>query len=942
MNKRDEAKLNANDVWENRRVSQRSLKAMKRQKQASKEANMETDEMPLEELKIADPELQESEDNIPKKHKARSKAWITTWILCLLVWMLVVCAVGGGIFAWKLGAHMLEGTPELTSEALASANSTIIYDSEGTVIAELGEYIRENVTYESIPNVTIDAFLAIEDSRFFTHFGFDVPRFAAAALSNLRSGDFGQGGSTITMQLIKNSYFQVDAGDDSTIAAREGTSGVVRKAQEISLAVAADQNYSKQEIITYFLNKINFGNNVRGIEKAAQYYFGKSVSKLNLVESAFLAGIINAPNYYNAYNDTKKGQGNIYIDDDTYYLTNANARKNEVLNLMLAHGYIDEIEHQLGINTDLADLLKGEGTLIVDTEPEYQSFVDAVIDEAYKVTGLDPYYNSMEIYTTMDAHMQEYVYKLQNNKIDEYHTTYSNDRQQSAIVCLNNQTGELVALGGGRGQSGSRQYNRATSAYIQPGSTVKPIFEYLLGFEWLGWATTHTITDQPVYLYNSRHLISNMGGGYTGDMLITEAVGRSLNSPAIQALMAVVDEKGEEACVDYLNSIGFEVEYEDFNLQYALGGSTFIVTPVQLASAHGVLMNGGRYIAPHTISKITFGEDTGLEDYVADTAGEQVISEAAAYLAAYLERYNVASNPWGGFMKMLDIDFPIHSKTGTSDWGDSGLSYGIPEGANKDEWNISQTSQYTCAVWVGYDKLEEGAYFTMAEHNYNQKGYWALALHTELMNHFKYDAHEIEQPDSVVSITHIKGVFPYCYPTSGTSITGLIKKEYANLVDISTIERTTKKSTLTGMAVSFTSVGDMNITWQGFSSGCVNGVMDISATNAYGETTRATGRCYYNRFNFINPSTYYVEIYMDGSLIGTKSSSHYSTTVEMPKSSNVTTTPSPTTSPDPGSPLPVPTATPTPTFDWKSHSWRVCGYTSSDSTKVCTETVGGD
>jgi len=852
--------------------------------------------------------VENTENKSTVTRKTRPKAFFLTWILCFLVWAAIIVAGTVGVFALKTASSMLEGIPELSLEALDSEESSVIYDNEGNKIIELGEYLRENVEYDQLPNDLIDAFLAIEDSRYFTHFGFDIPRFTAAALVNLRSGSFDQGGSTITMQLIKNSYFQIDAGSDSTMAEREGLSGVTRKAQEIVLAIQADHTYSKEELLALFLNKVNFGNNIRGVEKASQYYFGKSVSELSLPESAFLAGIINSPNLYNPYNDIEKYSGNIYLNEEWEYLESAMERRDEVLDLMLQHGYITEDECALAKTVKLEDLLAGQSEKFDETSEYYQAYVDAVIDEVFEKTGKDPYYTHMEIYSNMDAHMQKYVYDLQNENVDAYHVYYTNDKMQSALVVLDNQTGALIALGGGRNtdesqSNQSRLFNRAVDSRIQPGSTIKPIFEYALAFEYLGWATSHTICDQPVYLYNGHNLISNAGNqGYTGDMLITEAVARSLNTPAVQTLMALVDEVGTEVLCDYLTAIGFEVTPDEFDLQFAIGGNTMRFSPADLAAAHGMLMNKGYYIEPHTIKYIEFNDGT---TYVSDTEGTQLLSEGAAYLTAYLERYNVASSSWINLMEVFrQCSYPVYAKTGTTDWGDSGLSYGVPKGSPRDLWQVAQTSNYTVSVWLGFDKLDTGTYFQNWENNYNQKGYMAKAMLDELMNYYQYEATEIEQPEDVVSITHIKGVYPYCYPTSGTSVTGLIKSEYATLVDISTVPRTTKVGTLTGVGVSWNEDGSATLTWYGFSGGGSSGTKDISATNAFGETTRATGRSYYNLYNYINPSYFYADIYRNGEHIGSVESTYPSTQIWVEGS--------------------------------EGDTYQACGWTSSDYSQQCT------
>ena len=798
----------------------------------------------------------------------RPKSGKLTLVLASIMTVIFALCFICGIVCLKFAYDMLKDKPELDLEKLQSPNSSLILDADGNVVMELGLYLRENIEYEDMPNCLIDAFLSIEDSRFFSHFGFDIPRFSMAIIENLKAGDFSQGGSTITMQLIKNTYFQVDNAEDSTLADRDGLAGIRRKLQEIVLSIELNFKISKKETLALFINKINFGNNIRGVEKAAQYYFGKSASELNLSESAFLAGIINSPNNYNPYNELYKNDENyIYLSSDIEYLQNATERRNEVLDLMVYHGYINETEAELAKSIKMEDLLAGFGDEWSQTNEYYQSYIDAVIEEVIDETGEDPYNVPMIIHTNMDPYMQELVYNIQNGNTD---IEFRLDSMQSAISIMNNQNGALIAIGGGRGQTESRMFNRATSSYIQPGSTIKPIFEYALAFEYLGWATSHTITDQPIWLYNSSHLIRNAGGqGYTGDMLLTEAVARSLNTPAIQTLQAVIDEIGEEKCVEYLQSIGFDCELEDFDLQFAIGGNRMVTTPVNLGAAHAVLMNGGYYIKPHTINYIEYYD--GREDYVADTEGNRVLSEGAAYLSAYLEEYNV-DGPFFNYMQILRSDYPVYAKTGTTDWGDSGLEYGIPRGAAKDSWLVSQTSQYTTTIWMGFDRADVGTYFTTYDDNYNAKGRIGRLILDELVNHFEYEPTAVERPDEVVEITHIRGLYPYAYPDRGTPVTGLILEQYANLVSADSIPRETKQGRLAGMGGSMEDSGDYTVYWYGFGTS-EDGKMDISATNMYGQTEHAVGRCYYPRYNFIGASQYYARIIVDGNEVSSISSS---------------------------------------------------------------------
>ena len=247
------------------------------------------------------------------------------WHKILTVFMVLVVSiyVVGGIYAVRYASKLLKGMPTLNVDDLISTESSKIYDGNGTLLTEIGTYYRENIPYEQMPESLIDAFLSVEDSRFFEHNGFDIPRFTKSVLETVLRHNT-QGGSTFTMQLVKNTYFSIEDGDNST----ERSATLSYKAQQIVLSMQLEKQLSKREIFELYVNKLNFGDRIRGVQKAAQYYYGKNASQLTLAESALLAGIINLPNTYNPYN----------------YLDYATERRNNVLDLMQYHGYITSEE----------------------------------------------------------------------------------------------------------------------------------------------------------------------------------------------------------------------------------------------------------------------------------------------------------------------------------------------------------------------------------------------------------------------------------------------------------------------------------------------------------------------------------------------------------------------------------------------------------------------
>ncbi|MBR2595455.1 MAG: transglycosylase domain-containing protein, partial [Solobacterium sp.] len=479
------------------------------------------------------PEKTVQKHNEQKKKKRRHGIFV--FFTCLLV-VLVMIEVIGGVTGLLLVNSMLEDSPELKVEDFVSQESSLIYDAQGNVITEVGVYYRENVPYEMCPESLVDAFLAIEDSRYFTHFGFDIPRFTKAALENLKNHNFGQGGSTFTMQLVKNTYFSIDSMDASNTGT-ERTKSIEYKVQQIALAIQLDRLMNKKEIFQLYLNKLNFGGRIRGVERASTYYFGKHCYELSLPESAMLAGIINLPNGYNPY----------------YHLEDAAYRRNQVLDAMAYHGYITAEECALAKKVKVEDLLIGE-TRAADTNSRYQSYIDVALDEAERLTGEDPTIRGMEIYTYMQPSVQTEIEAIQN---EETAVAFPDELMQVAIISLDNRNGAIVGIGGGRNYDGARLLNRATMNYKQPGSSIKPVLSYALAYEYLGYSLDEILLDKPITYPQESMVLVNATGKYTGDVTIKDAVGSSLNIPAILTLQRVVDAVGKDKVVNYLNSIGF-------------------------------------------------------------------------------------------------------------------------------------------------------------------------------------------------------------------------------------------------------------------------------------------------------------------------------------------------------------------------------------------------
>lgn len=710
----------------------------------------------------------------------RKKGTLIT-VLSIIVSGIVIASLAGTAIATLIITDILKGTPTLDVQDFISPDSTKIYAADGELIADIGYHLRENITYEQMPQSLIDAFVAVEDSRYFVHNGFDLPRFAKALIENVAAGEFEQGGSTFTMQLVKNTYYVTE----EQLAPRS----LDRKFQEISLAMQLEKELSKKRILELYLNKINFGApNSLGIQTAAQYYFGKDVENLNLAESAFLAGVINAPNGNNPY----------------YNLESGTRRRNVVLDLMVRHGYISKEESKQTKSIKLEDLLIGNQKVIGEASP-YQAYIDAVVEEVVELTGQDPYIVPMEIYTHMNQDMQTAGEAIANG---ETSINFGHDLLDMASVTMDHTTGEIIAMVGGRNYTGQRVWNIATNSYNQMGSAIKPVLSYALGFEYLGLSTSHIIRDEPTIYRGTNIVIANFDRRYLGDVPLEVALTTSRNIPAVKLLQDVVDTVGVARVVEYLNSIGFpRVTTSNFGIGHALG--SFEASVNEVNGAFGMLLNQGVYIQPHTVARIEFKD--GTQPIVPSYASTRTLSAEAAYLAShFMER--AVSGGYANFMGMLNRGYPVYAKTGTTDWGKEGRDYGIPDGAAKEYWIVGGTSKYINSVWIGFDKAIKGekTYITSDIRNRNLRGNIMKLLLDKQgeieSNKFK----PIPRPSGIANITHILGTYPYANVITGMDpsliTSGMIKSDFANLTSL-TVENPER---LESMATSLSITSNTN------------------------------------------------------------------------------------------------------------------------------------
>lgn len=588
-------------------------------------------------------------------------------ILSIFLILFLIMGIGClSLFSAFLFYVKTQADPKFKQEKLNTLEISRIYDKDGNEFAKLGSEKREKVTYDELPEVLVDAIIATEDSRFFQHNGFDAPRFIKATLGQI-SGNSGAGGaSTLSMQVVKNSFTSTEA---------HGIEGVIRKFEDIYLAVfKLEKEYTKEQIIEYYVNNHFLGGNTYGVEEASNQYFGKSVSELNLSEAAILAGMFKSPNYYRP----------------TTNPLNAAARRKTVLYLMKKHGYITAEEEKIA-NAIPVDTMTADASEIKANE--YQGYIDTVVEEVKDKYGVNPYTTPLLVYTNLDRSRQNAVNSVLNGE------TYSwiNDKVQTGVSVLDSESGKILAIGNGRNTNSRNnstlgQFNYATDLKRQPGSTAKPLFDYGPGMEFNNWSTYERFNDAP-YTYSNGRSISNWDNSYMWDITLRKALSASRNIPALKAFQSVDNRK----IIEFVTSLGIKPEIDEGRIHeaHAIGAFTG-VSPLQMSAAYAAFSNGGYYNEPYSVSKIIFRQ-TGQEiEHKSDK--KQVMSDSTAFMIASVLQ-DVALTD--GTPKN------VAAKTGTTNYDDVTMEkYGLPRDAVRDNWVVGFSTKTTIAVWYGYDYID--------------------------------------------------------------------------------------------------------------------------------------------------------------------------------------------------------------------------------------------
>ena len=633
-------------------------------------------------------------------------------------------------------AYIVLTTDDFVPDKLSQSESTIMYDNKGNEFTTLGVMTddilqkREKISYDEFPQVLVDALIATEDSRFFQHNGVDLARFLKASALQLLGRDAG-GASTLTMQVSKNNF---------TDTTSHGIKGIIRKFRDIYVSVfQIEKNYTKQEIIEFYLNDNCMGETNYGVEQGSQYYFGKSARDLSLTEAALLVGLFQSPNGYNPY----------------VYPEKAEARRNTVLNLMVRHGYITKEEANIAKSIPVESLLSGDGGKELD---QYYGFSRTVYEEAIKLTGLDPYVTPMKIYTTLNIDVQDGI----NKALAGETVKWKDDVVQAGIAVTDVNTGAVIAIGAGRNRTTSQSFNFATQARRQPGSTAKPLFDYAPGIEFENWSTYQLFTDEK-WSYTNGPEVNNWDNKYSGLMTMKSALAVSRNIPALKAFQSLNKSK----ILEFVTSLGIEPEVENGFLHeaHAIGGFTG-VSPLQMAVAYASFANGGYYIEPYTITKIEIRSTGEVFEYKHQK--NRVMSEATAYLMNNMLVYAV-NNGFNGGAKLSGVQ--VAAKTGTSNYSkeyvkEKGLSSSI-----NDLWTVAYTPEHSIALWYGYERASK-------EYQHSRTGYNTQKenIMRAVMKYIPKTSKTFKVPGTVVSVDVEKGTWPAMLPSAYTP-SDLITKE---------------------------------------------------------------------------------------------------------------------------------------------------------------------
>ena len=585
--------------------------------------------------------------------------------ICFLTLFITAVILGGGIFLYYVSK-----TPALSESKLVATTSSKIFDSKNELIADLGSERRVNAQANEIPTDLVKAIVSIEDHRFFDHRGVDTIRIIGAFLRNLQNNSL-QGGSTLTQQLIKLTYFSTSTSDQT----------ISRKAQEAWLAVQLEQKTTKQEILTYYVNKVYMSNGNYGMQTAAQNYYGKDLRELSLPQLALLAGMPQAPNQYDPYSHPEAA-----LD-----------RRNLVLSEMKGQGYISAEQYEKAINTPITDGLQSLKS--VNSYPAYMdNYLKEVIDQVERETGYNLLTTGMDVYTNVDQEAQKRLWDIYNS---EQYVSYPDDDLQVASTVVDVSNGKVIAQLGARHQASNVSFgtNQAVETNRDWGSTMKPITDYAPAIEYGVYDSTATMVNDIPYNYPGTSTpVYNWDRAYFGNITLQYALQQSRNVPAVETLNKV----GLDRAKNFLNGLG--IDYPSIHYSNAISSNTtesskqYGASSEKMATAYAAFANGGIYHKPMYINKVVFSD--GSEKEFSDP-GTRAMKETTAYMMTEMMKTVLTYGTGrGAYLPWL----PQAGKTGTSNYTDEEIENHIKttQFVAPDEMFVGYTRKYSMAVWTGY------------------------------------------------------------------------------------------------------------------------------------------------------------------------------------------------------------------------------------------------
>lgn len=593
--------------------------------------------------------------------------WLKYAAIAAISLFFLLLILGGLIFGYYASK-----APTLSEKDLIATTSSKIYDNQNNLIADLGAEKRINVKTNEIPTDLVNAIVAIEDHRFFNHRGVDFIRIGGAFFSNLRGGR--QGGSTLTQQLIKLTYFSTSSSDQT----------LSRKIQEAWLATQLEQKATKQEILTYYINKVYMSNGNYGMQTAARSYYAKDLKDLSLPQVALLAGMPQAPNQYDPYTNPEA----------------ALQRRNLVLKEMLDMKSITNEQYESAVNTPVTDGLQS-----LTGSSNYPAYMDnylkEVIQQVEEETGYNVLTTGMDVYTNVDTAAQKRLWDIYNS--DEY-VNYPDNELQVASTIIDVTNGKVIAQLGSRHQSSNVSFgtNQAVETNRDWGSSMKPISDYAPAIEYEEYNSTGvTIPDTPYNFPGTNTQFYNWDRQYYGNISMVYALQQSRNVPAVRALEKVGLKKAQK----FLSSMG--IDYPEMVYANAISSNTsdssnkYGASSEKMAAAYATFANGGTYYKPQYVNRVVFSDGTTRNF---DTSGTRVMKETTAYMMTdMLKSVITAGIGYNAYISGL-----YHAgKTGTSNYSDNELKkltkdYSYSSIVTPDESFVGYTTQYSMAVWTGY------------------------------------------------------------------------------------------------------------------------------------------------------------------------------------------------------------------------------------------------